>query len=401
MSVLAIKAAPRHPVTRRADGDYTYSIRDSIDERDPDEWGPFHQGEPDPMMDPRFLRAVERSMADGARFWNVVVRDGRGRPSAATVLSLFTIDGALLAEGPLGRAIPSMRRIMPRLLKFKVVFCGCPVSTGQNHLRFAPEADHLRILKLLDRLMLDLAREHGARWVAFKEFDDRGAARMDAAISLGYLRAESPQMNILPARFCSLDDLCAALRSHYRRKIMLSRKKLEKSGLRVEHLRGGEQIAHLYTDQVHRLYLSVFDRADTKLECLPPTFFRELARQFTDDALFTLLRRGEDILAFSSGLFHGESYQNLFVGYDPAYNADADLYFNVMLENVDFALRRGVRSIHLGQTANEFKSRVGSIADRRYFYVKARNPIGHLVLRWLRPYLFHAPPEALDRNVFK
>ena len=169
------------------------------------------------MMDPRFLRAVERSMGEDARFWNVVVRDGEGRPAAAAVISLFTVDGALLAEGPLNRAIRSIRRFVPGLLKFKVLFCGCPVSTGQNHLRFAPGADHLRALTLLDRLMLGLAREHRARWVAFKEFDNREAARMDVLIPLGYLRAESPQMNTLPARFGDLDDLCASLRSHYRR----------------------------------------------------------------------------------------------------------------------------------------------------------------------------------------
>ena len=165
--------------------------------------------------------------------------------------------------------------------------------------------------------------------------------------------------------------------------------------------RGGERLARIYTEDVHRLYLSVFERADVKLECLPPDFFRELARQFPDDALFTLIRRGEEVVAFSSGLFHGDSYQNLFVGYELTLNADADLYFNVMLENLDFALRRGVRSIHVGQTANEFKSRVGCYADPRHFYVKARNPVDHLVLRLLHPYLFPAPPEPPHRNVFK
>ena len=88
------------------------------------------------MMDPRFLRAVERSMGGGARFWNVVVRDGEGRPAAAAVLSLYTVDGALLAKEPLSRAIRSLRCTAPGLLKSKVLFCGCPVSTGQNHLRF-------------------------------------------------------------------------------------------------------------------------------------------------------------------------------------------------------------------------------------------------------------------------
>src|SRR5207249_4285222 len=127
-----------------------------------------------------------------------------------------------------------------------------------------------------------------------------------------------------------LDHLCASLRSHYRRKIMLSRKKFEKSGLWVEHLRGGDGIDRLYNDDVHRLYLSVLDGADVKLECLPAEFFRELARQFPDDAAFTFIRRNERVVAFSCGLIHQNSYQNLFVGYDSDLNAEADLYFNVM-----------------------------------------------------------------------
>jgi predicted N-acyltransferase len=380
---------------------YTFTVRKSIDDRSPEEWGPFHEGQADPMMDPRFLRVVERSMGRVARFWNVVFRDGEGTPVAAAFLSLYAVDGALLAAEPWARALQSARRVAPGLLKIRVLFCGCPVSTGQNHLRFEPGADHAQVLRLLDRLMLDLAREHQARWVVFKEFDDLDAAKTDDLIPLGYLRAESPRMNCLPARFRDLDDLCASLRSHYRRKIQLSRKKLEKSGLQVVHLRGGDGLDRLYTEDVHRLYLSVLDRADVRLECLPSDFFRELGRQFPEDATFTFLRQGERIVAFSCGLFHDDSYQNFFVGYEPVLNAEADLYFNAMLMNLDFAMRKGVRAIHVGQTADEFKSRIGCYAESRYFYVKARNPIGHLALRWARPYLFPVTPETTERNVFK
>jgi predicted N-acyltransferase len=379
---------------------YSYSLCETIDQRDPEEWRPFHQGQADPMMDPRFLRSVERSMR-GARFWNVVVHDGGGRPAAAAVLSLYTVDGAMMLEGRWRQALESARRVVPGLLKFPALFCGCPVSTGQNHLRIAPWADEAQVLGQLNRLLHTLARKHRARWISFKEFAEPDVARIDGLVPLGYIRGSSPQMNCLPTRFRDLDHLCASLRSHYRRKIVLSKKKFEQSGLQIEHTRDGARIGQMYTDDVHKLYLSVLDRAEVKLECLPAEFFRELARQFPDDTAFTFITRGDEVVAFSCGLFHNDTYQNLFVGYDAELNAEADLYFNVMLSNLDFALRQNVRSIHVGQTANEFKSRVGCYTEPRFFYVKARNPLSHFLLRKFSPLLFPAPAEAPERNVFK
>jgi predicted N-acyltransferase len=384
-----------------APGKYSVSLANSIDERDAGEWHAACGGRADTVMDPRFLRAVERSMSAEADFCNIVFRDPAGAAAGAAFLSLYPIDGLLLAPERWKKLGTRLRRLWPNFLKVKVLFCGCPVSTGESHLRIAPGADHRAMLRQLDRLMVRLARTRRTRFVVFKEFGADEIARTDALLDLDYVRADSLPMNDFPARFRDFEHVCASIRSRYRNQIRRSRKKFAHSGLRVLHSRGGEGIDKVYTEDIHRLYLAVLHHAEVKLECLPAEFFRELARQFPEDAAFTLIYRGERVVAFVCGVFDRETYHNLFCGFDYELNEETDLYFNLIYEDLDYALRQNVRSLHVGQTANEFKSRMGCYLEPRFFYVKALGPGLQPLVRAGRPYLFPPAPPLVERNLFR
>ena len=382
-------------------GPYSISLAPSIDERDADEWLFACGGRADAVMDPRFLRAVERSMGAETRFYNVVVRDAAGTPAAAAFLSLYSIDGLLLAPQPWKKAVARLRLLWPHFLQVPVLFCGCPVSTGESHLRIRPGADAHAVLRQLDRLLMRLARTEGAQFIVFKEFGPEQSLQTDSLPSLGYVRADSLPMNGFPTRFRDFDHVCASFRSRYRNQLLRSRKKFERSGLRVVHLRGGRGVEALYTEDVHGLYLAVLNRAEVKLECLPAEFFRELARQFLDDAAFTLIYQDQRVVAFMCGVFHEGAYLNLFCGFDYELNDETDLYFNLMYEDLDYALRRGVHSIHVGQTANDFKSRMGCFLEPRCFYVKARLSALQPLLRAASPHLFPPASPIPERNLFR
>lgn len=382
-------------------GAYTVSLAHSIDERDADEWHAACGGRADAVMDPRFLRAVERSMGADTRFWNVVFRDAAGAPVAAAVLALYTIDGLLLAPERWKKRGTRLRRLWPNFLKVPVLLCGSPVSTGESHLRMAAGADPSAVLGQLDRLMVRMARTQRAPFLVFKEFGPREVVHTDALLERGYLRADSPAMNYFPTRFRDFDHVCASVRSRYRRQLLRSREKIHRAGLRVAHLRGNEGFDALYGEDVHRLYLAVLDHADITFECLPAQFFRELARQFAEDAAFTVIYQGERIVTFVCGVFDGDNYLNFFCGFDYQLNEEADLYFNLMYEDIDYALRQNVRSLHVGQTANEFKSRVGCYLEPRFFYVKARDGGFQYLLRAARRHLFPAAPPIRPRNLFR
>jgi predicted N-acyltransferase len=380
---------------------YSLSLARSIDERDADEWHAACGGRADAVMDPRFLKAVETSMATESRFYNIVFRDAAANPVAAVFLSLYSIDGLLLAPQHWKKAGARLRRLWPGFLKVQVLLCGSPVSTGESHLRIAPGADPYALLRQLDQLLLRLARTQHAPFIVFKEFGPQEIVRTDALLKLGYVRADSPPMNYFPSRFRDFDHFLASVRSRYRSQLRRSRKKFHRAGLRVLHLRGDMGIDEFYTDEIHRLYLNVLNHAAIRFECLPAQFFRELARQFPDAAAFTLICRGERVVAFMCGIFHQHDYLNLFCGFDYELNAEADLYFNLMCEDLDYALRQNVRNIHVGQTADEFKSRMGCSLEPRFFYVKSRDRLLQSLLRAASPYLFPAAPPIRERNLFR
>src|SRR5262249_45835328 len=80
-----------------APGRYALSLAPSIAAREAGEWPAAWGGRADTVMDPRFLRTVERSMGAEAGFCNVVFRDASGEAAGAAFLSLYPIDGLLLA----------------------------------------------------------------------------------------------------------------------------------------------------------------------------------------------------------------------------------------------------------------------------------------------------------------
>jgi predicted N-acyltransferase len=376
------------------------SWRQSIAERDPAEWAALAGTPGDFAMDTRFLATVEHAFRREARFWNVMLQTPDGTPAAAAFVSLYPIDAALFLQGRARRFVEQVRRLVPSFFKYRVLFCGCPVSTGASHVRLAPGADPLAVFRVLDAGLDRLARQRRARLIVFKEFDETEAPAADALTRLGYLRADSLPMNYLPPHFGSFDELCAAMRSRYRNNIRHSRKKFVRAGLRVEHVRDTAVVERLYTDEVHRLYLAVLERAEVKLERLPAEFFRGLARRFPGDAAFNFLFRDQRVVGFTSGLFHGGHYANLFCGVDYAVNDEADLYFNLMFHDADYALRAGAKSIHVGQTADDFKSRMGCFARPRCFYVRGRGNLLPRILRAAAPRLFPPVPLPPPRNLF-
>jgi hypothetical protein len=147
------------------------------------------------------------------------------------------------------------------------------------------------------------------------------------------------------------------------------------------------------------MYEAVTLRAEHRLEILPREFFLELAARFP--LVLTTISQSSQVLAFAWSLWHGDIYRNLFVGIDYDHNQETDAYFNLMIEDIAYAMGTSVDEILMGQSADEFKSRLGCAADPRHVFIKVTNPI----LRWLfhrfeRSFLPPTPP-ALDRDVFK
>ncbi len=350
---------------------YRYVTCRNILEADLAAWNSLRHGESDPFTDPRFLEAIERGMSAVSKFWHVIFYDDQGRPAATASLCSYRVDAALLADGVLKALAQAVGRVLPQLLTFRVMFCGLCFSAGQSNLRFAPGVDTAAILRQIDELLLSLGREERAKCIVFKEFKPQEVEEVDALVGLGYQRAESLPMNHVEPIVQSFDEFVTRQKSSRRHVIRKSQKKFAASDLRVVQMNGGEGADIVFTDEVFKLFETVFDRAKVRLEKVTPDVFRELARRLPDATAWTFIYQNERVVAFAMSVFTPAVYHQIFVGYDATLNGQYDLYFNLFFHAIDRAYRQNVAVIHVGQSADEFKHQKLNCHQRPlYFYIK-------------------------------
>jgi predicted N-acyltransferase len=237
--------------------------------------------------------------------------------------------------------------------------------------------------------------------IVFKEFGEEDCEHMDLLLERGYSRADCPATYVQPRAFPSFPAYCAAMKSHYRANIKSAQQKFERAGCRAVHLDDPDEILRVYTPEVHRLYEAVVEKADLKLEILPHRFFTELARRVPGRVALTVVYREGRIVAFGWGLSAAPEYHCTFCGIDYSQSAECSLYFNVIYQHLDYAFRRGSKSITLGQTADTFKTLLGFAGKPRYLYARGEGPILSWLLSKSGGLLFPPRPPQPAHDVFK
>ena len=361
--------------------DYSYQLYRSIDDVDANEWREICHRSNNLFLDPRFLKAVEFSFSPEAHFWYAVYREDTGRAVAAACFSRYFVDGALMGSSAIQKVAAGVRWIWPRFLKYRIVLCGLPISTCDSQLAITDHADTDAILSGLNKAALEIARQSGCRLISFKEFSPELTVRMDGLSRYGFLKARSVYAYHLKWGHDSFSTYLASRRSRTRNDMKKSLRRFEEAGLTCEQLHGRDGVDRLFTPEVHQLYLNVLARAKVRFECVPLSYFQELARQLPSDSRFTVVRQGERIVGFCCGLAAADQHAVLFVGLDYSLNREADLYFNLIYRSLDQGQSRGVQVVHIGASADEFKQRIGCHGAWLSIYVKAVNSVSNLLLR--------------------
>jgi len=353
-------------------------------------------------MSTGFISAVEKAFAQENRFWHLIFYNEQAIPIACASACTFNVDLVTLASARMKKFARIVRRYFPECAKIKALFCGLPVSLGQNHFVIKPGADSDQVLQLLDDVLArDLAQLEKARLIIYKEFDAVTCEVLRPLGAAGYYCAEGPATYMFHAGYKNFSDYCGALNSHYRNDIRRSQRKFERAGLAIAHLHDSREILRLYDKNVHRLYETVVEKSNVKLEQLPIEFFHSLVKQFPSQVSLTVVRRENRVVAFNWGLQDHGAFYFVFCGIDYRENAEADLYFNLMYHQLDYALSRGPEYISVGQTADSFKSRLGCRPRRLYFYIKGIGPVFSALVGKFPHVLFPKPPSVPEYSIFK
>ena len=381
---------------------YTYKLYNSTQAIDLNDWQQvFDQSKSNLFMDVRFLLTMEKSMSDHSKFWHIIFYDENGNAHGCASLSSFKTDLSIIANQTTKKFVTFVRKKFPSFLWINVLFCGLPISLGQNHLLFTPEANQTEIIKLLDRILHQIATDEKARLIVYKEFDSDESQQLDLLSHFGYLRAQSLPMNHFKPNFLEFNDYYIALKSKYRKQIRKSKDKFENTGMHICQLQTSEKILQIYTPEVHQLYETVVNKSKTKLETLPLMFFHELAINFPNQVYLTLAYQHEKIVGFMCSLRNESCFYCLFCGLDFSLNPESDLYFNLAYGAIELALNFPLSNIEVGQSADAFKARIGCYQNPLYLYVKGMGFMEELLLKTLFKFIFPAPLPVPSYNIFK
>jgi hypothetical protein len=352
------------------------------------------------FLDPRFMSAVEASMKPSCRFWFLIVYDDGGEPVACAGLSEVTVDITDFADPRFAWIIKCMPGLS-RFRRLKLLFCSLPGAPGENNLVISATAANGQVLASIDHEMCRLAAETTADAIIYREFAPDRLEQLHPLLELGYSRIAVPPMHLLAPAFESFAQYCAALRKHYRKLINQSVRKMAGGGIVPSVLTDADEILRLYSPDVHDLYRQLVARSDLKLEIFPIEFFQQLTKQLGGQVELIALVQGSRILAFAWCLQDRSTYHMMYGGYDYQANRQYDLYFNLFFACFDRAFRKQVATINVGQTATEFKARMGCYSEPRYVFAKGLGPLMSSVVRYGARWLIKQKPLKPPSNIFR
>jgi predicted N-acyltransferase len=291
--------------------------------------------------------------------------------------------------------------MLSRLAQWKVLICGLPGAPGEKTLALTSHGASPQILSLLDEAICDLATKTRMNGIVYKEFGADDLKWVNPLLDLGYRRLPAPPMHFFRPLFEDFAHYCAALKAPYRRHIKLSTRKLQNAGVSIAVLTDPAEILRLYTPEVHALYYQVVAKTDMKAEVLPIEFFHQLTLRLKGKVDLVAIFRDSKIVAFAWSLHDESSYHLLYGGIDYQFNNELDLYFNLVYATLDRALHERPVKIHVGQTANVFKARLGCYSEPLYVFVKGLGPLMSRVVHYGANFLLAQKPANPPSNVFK
>lgn len=194
----------------------------------------------------------------------------------------------------------------------------------------------------------------------------------------------------------TMDDYLGAMRSKYRKRINSALRKV--SDFEFEEV-GVEEI-EANKKKIYELYLEIVDRAPFNMFMLSPDYFPGLKQNLGDNCDFTLVYKGERLVAFQINLENNGDYEAHFLGYDHDLLKSHDIYLNLLLHTVKLALKRKKSDVVFSRTAMQIKSSIGAVPEQLYLYLALRNKFLNRLVKLAFKYL--NPPVVFNqRHPFK
>ena len=336
--------------------------------------------------------ALEEAQLDDVEIHSLTVADEAGTVALIPCFS-FRISLVTVAPVWIQRLTTGVRRAFPGFLQARIFFVGSPITTCTDLLGFAdldipdrwPAARVQAVFAEIERK----ASELHLGMIVVKELDDRMKGFLADRLAGRYTFAASLPAALLDVPPKERGGYLAAIRTRYRNK--LKKRKSTCTAARLSWETSPGCIGH--EEEMYGLYRQVLDRADAVFERLNRRFIDTAAARLTGDSFHLFGFRQEPggtrrLVSHEFVLVNGDTLQPVHGGFDYASCQDADLYFGAFYALIEEAEKRGVKRVHLGQTAYEVKAELGATCQNLHVCFRHRNRPIHTLLSALKKVFF-------------
>ncbi len=340
--------------------------------------------------DSRYYEIVERTIIQNFRYKYFVIRDENRR--ILGIQPFFLLDQDILAGSEPGgnKLVDAIRGAFPRFLKMRTLMVGC--SAGEGHLSFQDPRRQRQATIILAREIRKLARQQRAALIVLKEFPSQYRDVLTVFTRSGFARAPSMPMTQLDiSRYTSFEDyLEKALKAKQRKHIRkMLRHSAEYGSIELDITSDISPII----DEVYPLYLQVYDKATLKFEKLSKEFLCQIGQKIDDKAVFFLWRRQGKLIAFAYNLKENRTLFGEYLGLDYAIAYDIHLYFYIMRDVIDWAIKNGATSFVSTALSYAPKLQMRHTLMPLDLYVRHTSP---LINQVLKPALSRLTPVKRD-----
>jgi hypothetical protein len=333
--------------------------------------------------DHRYYEILEDTVQDRFDYKYFLITDDRG--DGIAIQPFFVMDQDML-EGvaSLARVAASIRKLFPRFMMMRMLMVGC--TAGEGHLAASPLISSTEIGKTLAANLIRHAKALNARMVVMKEFPAHYRAALDPLLERGFCRVPSMPAVSLDVVHSSFDEFMQkALRANARRHLKKNLAATKAANITMQVTNGPD----LALEDIHRLYLQVFEKSEFRFEKLTLDYFRRIAAQMGDKARFFTWRRDNELIACSLSMVEGQTLHLEYLGLDYQVANDLHLYHHTFRDQYNWAARNGLTRIWSSALGYDPKLHLRFRLDPLDLYVQHVQPLMNAILqralKWMVP----------------
>lgn len=342
-----------------------------------------------------FWETLENSNINDFRYHYLLFLDEGEKPLGIAGVYSITTDIAIFAPPALRRSISRLRRFFPNFLKFSILECGTPVTPANSPFVFISDAHPPSLFTALDKALQAIAQRDGQFLIVMRDFESEAWRHQANLKALGYSWLNGLPNTYLDISWTTPDDYIAAMRSHYRRKLLRYLSQSQEKNYRYEMRNNFAELAEILQQQ----WSVVHEQADEyQREVLTPAFYRELSERLGENSKVLLFYREERLIGHMLLMQDPKLLRFMFFGRHQAGQDGLWIYAGYAL--IETAIRLGIPRVEFGLTTYDLKQELGAtISPIRMALRTTRsifNPFVGTVYR-----LLNRPEDVTIRHVFR